>query len=368
MIADEEGFLRPLVEEDACSGCALCEKTCPPLTGRASDKRANPNVFAGWHKDPEIRAKSSSGGAFSALAQSILADGGVVVGAAFSEKNEVAHICIEHPGDLDRLRRSKYVQSRIDGTFQATRTFLEQGRRVLFVGTPCQIAGLTSYLDDDPDTLFTVDFICHGVPSPELFRCYLEWLENRFGQSLDAFNFRDKRQGWQNVMASVRVGDGKQSLLKGPLNSYYHGFVAGVSLRPSCYECRHMNYPRPSDLTLGDFWGIGEVEPFPFPEQTTRGISLLLANSEKGDSLLHKAAPKLVLVERTREEAQRRNIHLQRPAKRPAARDTFYGKVAQSGFAGVETVLRLPLKRRAVQWVKENIHPDVVKRLRRMAR
>ena len=300
---DEEGFLYPVVDKEVCVDCGLCEKVCPVLNQR--EERKPLEVYAAFNKNEEIRMQSSSGGVFTALAEQIIQEGGVVFGARFNEDWEVIHDYTETAVGLSAFRGSKYVQSRIGDTFNQAEQFLKQGRSVLFSGTPCQIAGLKLFLRKEYENLLTVDFICHGVPSPGVWRKYLEELIAREGKKknsvlshsnpilpnsmrdISRIEFRNKRLGWKKysfaLTLSVPIGHGAKNtvLLSEPYNEniFMKGFLADLYLRPSCYACPSKSLKSGSDVTIGDYWGIQNIKP---EIDDDKGICCFLINTEKG--------------------------------------------------------------------------------------
>ena len=304
-----DGFSYPIIDEDKCKSCGLCSKVCPVLT--ANHRKGNcheteTKCLAAWNKDSEIRMKSSSGGIFSVFAESIINQGGVVFGAAWNESMDLQHKGIDEADKLDALRRSKYVQSDPLNTYNEVANHLREGRKVLYCGTPCQIAGLTSFLGNkDYDNLLTVDVLCQGVPSPELFKKYINEIEYESGMKVTDVNFRTKEKGWRCglllLLLRARNGD-KTSNLKRVLdnNEYYNSFLRGYFHRPSCYDCQfkcnHQGYY--SDLTIADFWKIGNKIPLKVPDYT-KGISAVIVNTEKGKHYFESCAENMEVIERT---------------------------------------------------------------------
>lgn len=294
MVEDTEGFLYPEVDASLCIGCKLCEKVCPELNEGL--ERLPLKLYAAINEDDEIRKASSSGGIFSALAEAIIADGGVVFGARFNEHWEVVHGYTDNVEGLADFRGSKYVQSRIGTSFHDAKKFLQQGRKVLFSGTPCQIAGLKNYLRRDYENLMTVDFICHGVPSPKVWREYLkeEVAQQHNGKDsvlprpipereflIKDISFRDKKFGWKKysfaLTLSTTNGSGEeiQFCSHKPLTEspYLRAFLVNLFLRPSCYACSANAGKSGSGITIGDFWGINNALP---DLDDDKGISLVL--------------------------------------------------------------------------------------------
>ena len=290
MAADSEGFLYPQVDETLCVNCGLCQKACPIL------KKQMPSgetvaAYAAYTPDEEIRKVSSSGGIFSVLAREILNRGGVIAGAAFDEDLSVRHILVETDRELDRLRGSKYVQSRMEDTYIQIRDLLKQGRTVLFTGVSCQVAGLKTFLGRDYDNLYTVDVLCHGVPSPKVWAKYCREKESIYGEMPGVVSFRDKRMGWRKYSISMKFGKRVEYCRRGDEDAYLQVFLKDLCLRPSCHSCRFKAFPRLSDLTIGDAWGIEKQIP---ELDDDRGTSVVLLNSPKGKGLWDAVAENLV--------------------------------------------------------------------------
>ena len=299
MQESEDGFLYPVVNKEICIDCGWCEKVCPVLN--QGNERKPLGVYAAKNKDEKIRIQSSSGGIFTLLAEQIIRENGVVFGARFNENWEVVHDYTENMAGLEPFRGSKYVQSKIGDTFKQTEYFLKAGRKVLFSGTPCQVAGLKLFLKKDYRNLLTVDFICHGVPSPMIWRMYLKGLVARQGdgknsvlshssspilnsiRDISHIEFRNKDLGWKKysfaLTLSVPYGHGVKNtvLLSEPYkqNIFMKGFLSDLYLRPSCYTCPVRRFKSGSDITLGDFWGIQNVLPM-FDDD--KGISAFMIN------------------------------------------------------------------------------------------
>ena len=315
MQEDSEGFLYPKVDLNVCIDCHLCEKVCPIKNQGA--EREPLGVYAAKNPNEKIRMQSSSGGVFTILAEKILDEGGVIFGAAFNDKWEVEHRFVERKDELVKFRGSKYVQSKIGESYRNAETFLKEGRKVLFSGTPCQIAGLKKFLRKDYDNLFTVDFICHGVPSPGVFRTYLQEKINIEsarqgggkntvllpciplitesdgldckGLEIKSIAFRDKRNGWKKygfalVLSKASAAGEKNSVSLSykslNKNLFLRGFLKNIYLRPSCYACKARDFRSGSDVTLADFWGIGKLNR---SLDDDKGVSMLIINTSKGN-------------------------------------------------------------------------------------
>lgn len=298
-----DGFYYPEIGKRLCVDCGLCERICPVSGGTNKDEILN-NAYAAKHRDECVRAGSSSGGAFSAIAANVLRDGGVVFGAAFDPEFTVKHTCVDREEDLERLRGSKYVQSRIGDAFSKARTYLEEGRTVLFSGTPCQIAGLKSFLKKDYDGLLTVDFICHGVPSPAMWRSYLRYREQEAGSEVRKVSFRDKAHGWQNYSMALEFADGTKSTIPIREDLYLKGFLSNLFLRRSCYQCKFKGENYYSDLTMGDCWGADSIAP---ELNDNKGLSLVLSNTPKGEDAIARAGDHLELYSIDKKAALKSN-------------------------------------------------------------
>lgn len=283
---DNHGFRYPLVDENKCVNCGLCEKVCPVLNQYAPKDPIN--VYAGINSDDVIRSNSSSGGVFASLAESVIKNGGAVFGAGFDSDWEVEHVFIETEKDLHILRGSKYLQSRIGNTYKKAQEFLNQGRIVLYSGTSCQTAGLKRYLRKDYDNLITVDVVCHGVPSPLVWRKYLDQLIDQSGctskDDIKYIDFRDKMTGWKSFSLTIKKSD--RVVIFHEIhnqNQFMRLFLTNLSIRPSCFKCPAKQGKSCSDITLADYWGIDRLYP---QADDDKGISLIIVNSDKGSEFL----------------------------------------------------------------------------------
>ena len=310
MISDKEGFLYPNVNIKNCIECHLCEKVCPILNVRDNTIPEDTPTYAAYNPVEKQRLTSSSGGVFQLLASYILDNKGIVCGAQFDEKYQVHHACIDNPNDLEKLKRSKYVQSSIRNVYKQIRSYLLEERFVMFVGTPCQIAGLKSFLRKEYERLLTVDLVCHGVPSPGVWQKYLHERVAEFAKQnrnedvsnikIEDISFRDKRKSWREFNLSISFsfdsnGINVISVKKGSglytkyawEDEYMLSFLHNFSLRPSCYKCHFRNGKCKSDLTLADFWRINEVST---DEELIgeKGTSVVHINTKKGMDLFDK--------------------------------------------------------------------------------
>lgn len=292
MNEDKEGFLYPVIEKEKCIHCHKCEKVCP--IQNTNNLNTKTESFVGYSRNEQVRNQSSSGGIFSVIAEWILQQRGVVFGAAFDENYEVHHIAIETKEELEKLRGSKYVQSRLEKVYPEVKQYLEMRRKVLFTGTACQIAGLKKYLNKGYENLYTVDVLCHGVPSPKIWRMYLEDKKRQYHTSIEKVEFRNKVNGWKNYSMNIVFSDIQQYCVNFFEDKYIRMFLENIDLRPSCYKCHFKAFPRISDMTIGDSWGIEKYMP---DMDDDKGTSVILVHSTNGDRMFGEIREKLIVRE-----------------------------------------------------------------------
>ena len=313
MKEDAEGFLYPDVNKEQCIDCGLCEKVCPVLSKVA--EREPLQVYAAKNLNTTIRVQSSSGGIFTLLAEQVLNQRGVVFGARFNSKWEVVHDYTETIEGLDVFRGSKYVQSFVGDTYKQAENFLKKGRLVLFTGTPCQIKGLKLFLRKEYTNLLTVDFVCHGVPSPKVWNLYLKQISS--GMKLDNINFRDKSDGWKNFSFLYKY-QGQKIKENFESNLFMKTFLSNLSLRPSCYSCNVKKGKSLSDMTMGDFWGIQHIQS---DLDDDLGTSLLMIYSP---SVKHMLLGNCTLSSHELEKAVKYNMCITRSVAEPINRAYFF--------------------------------------------
>ncbi len=287
---DGEGFLRPVIDSEKCMECRICEVSCPVLN--KVEVNTETLAFAAYNTDNYIRVHSTSGGIFSLLAKKIIKQGGVVYGAAFENDFSVAHRRIESEEQLPSLYGSKYVQSRLGNCMKMVKIDLEDGIKVLFSGTPCQIAGLKAFLGKDYPNLITQDLICHGVPSPKVWKKYLAFRRSKAKSDIKEICFRSKINGYRNPQFQIRFANGVVSQENVGDNLYYRGFLLNLFLRPSCYSCVFKSSTRNSDITLADFWGGEHISPDMITDD--KGVSLVLVHSSKGRDMWEELSEDVV--------------------------------------------------------------------------
>lgn len=331
MKTDSEGFKNPRVETSRCVQCGICVKTCPVLN--CETKRAaleQPVVYAGWNRDESVRLASSSGGVFSAYANAILNRGGVVVGARYTEDLRVEHVLIEDREKLWEICQSKYTQSDMGDVFLQVKEKLEEGRTVLFCGTPCQVAGLSSFLKGKRENLFTCDFICHGVISPMVYEKYIADLARMEKSRAKSIQFKNKDYGWNRFSTRIVFENGEVYQKDRNEDRYTMGYTKHhLYLRPSCHQCRFRNIPREADVSLGDFWGIGKINP---ELDDDKGTSAILINTEQGRRLNDWARTDLYLTEQTLEAVLAGNMSLKNSPPEGEFREYFFKNIKRKRF------------------------------------
>ena len=322
MEEDEEGFLYPQIQQTSCINCGRCRDVCPVLSPPSLN--VGENVFACAAADLDQRLASSSGGVFSLLAERILSQGGLVCGAAYDTIDRVVHILIRDPKELAKIRGTKYVQSEIGSAFRQIESALNEGRIVLFSGTPCQVAGLKSFLGKDPETLLTVDLICHGVPSPGVWRDYVRILSK--GSSVVKMNHRAKDPDTGKTLFSYQLASGEQYEKEQKDDLYIKGFLQNLFLRRSCFNCSFKGTRRCSDLTIGDFWSAKEFHP---TLADGMGTSAVIVHSEKGKEALDSVLGQTRSEKSGLREVETWNECLTRSVSPTEKREQFYARWKQ---------------------------------------
>lgn len=319
---DERGFYMPIINRDLCTDCGVCRKICPALH-KPSGNHEPKKVYAMWSKDALLRKNSSSGAVFSGLAKWILDQDGLVYGCALNEEHVAEHICISSLEELDQLRGSKYVQSRIGDIYSSVKVALKEGWKVLFTGTPCQIAGLKAFLGHaDCTNLYSMDIICHGVPSPMAFSDYMKASEEKQKARAKNISFRHKDPGWTNFSMRIEYENERIYQEIGRKDPYLNAFLKDCLTRDCCHTCPYTSTQRMGDLTAGDFWSYVSVSHEVRNDE--KGISIVLVNNEKGQRMLQAIKKDYVLQERTVSEGKRGNRCLSRPYPPSASKDLFW--------------------------------------------
>lgn len=332
---DHEGFWYPKVDLDKCINCHLCEKVCPMLhldTLKHNDFD-KPKVYGGFSNDIVIRFDSTSGGVFSMLANVMFKEKGYVSGAIYTDTFDVKNIVTNKKTDLRKLRSSKYLESNAEGLFKEIAALLKKGEKVLACGSPCQMAGLRQYLRKDYDNLIIVDFLCRATNSPKVFHKYLESLESKYGAKIVAIKDKNKDHGWHSLARKITFDDGQVYYGESEIDDYRRGYHMNVYERPCCYDCKFKGFPRMSDITLADFWGMQQIDP---EMDKNLGTSLVMINSKKGAEFFEKIKDKMTLKEYTLSDAVAGNRpaiygdHIDYPAG--INRDEFFKAIDEKPF------------------------------------
>lgn len=344
MHEDDEGFLYPKVDLSKCIDCHLCEIVCPCLN---QGKPHEPlTCYAAMNTNGDIRKQSSSGGIFTAIAEKIIVSGGIVFGASFDEKWQVNHAYVENIEELAAFRGSKYVQSRIGATFKQAESVLKKGRKVLFSGTPCQISALNHFLRKEYDNLLTVEVVCHGVPSPKIWREYLESLHLT---NIGNISHKDKSTGWRGY--SITIYDTTGNILlteRASENKYMMAFNRNLTLRPSCFYCPAKSGKSRADITLADYWGIEHFIP---QMDDNKGTSFLCVNTVKGNTFIEKLNIQLERIDYTK--TIRYNPCAYKSTSEPVDREQFWNDYTKMGINAL-----LSLRKQ-----KQNIFSRIIKRI-----
>ncbi len=281
MQSDEYGFYKPIIDKEKCVDCNLCENVCPLYKYKSQNFNV-PKVYAFMNSDEE-REKASSGGAFSAFAQYVLSQNGIVYGVVWNDELQAEHFRAATLADVEKMHGSKYVQGNTKRAFSQAKEDLENGRLVLFSGTPCQIAGLKSCLKKEYDNLITLDIVCHGVQAPLFLNKYKsEFLKNKNDEKILNINFRSKKNGWQMGSFTTKIVTNKDEYyLK---RDIYTDFM-DLTLNECCSDCRFTGMPRVADVTVGDFWGVDKYDK---SLNDGKGLSIVLINSQKASDVFEK--------------------------------------------------------------------------------
>lgn len=325
MQPDNEGFLMPIIDGEKCVDCGLCVKKCPVIHRPTFDEDSK-KIYAAYNLNKEQHQKSASGGLFSAFANYFYALGnGVVCASAFDSSLHLKFLSSVHKDDLKKLRGSKYVQSEIGFIYKEIKKLLVDKKEVFFLGTPCQVAGLRSFLGKEYVNLFTIDLVCHGVPSPDLFKSYLRMIGVNTRDEFDNYFFRSQKDSVYYINSYKRKGK-KAVLVQKKQHSYISAYLKGWIHRESCYNCNFTGEHRQGDITICDFWGVlsGKI---PFGKKVSKGVSMVMTNTIKGEKIFHKIKDQLYFEEKTFEEALIDNHNLVRPDVRPQERDYIYDEL-----------------------------------------
>lgn len=343
IIDDNDGFGYPaFTSSSSCIDCGYCEKVCPILKDEAEEIKV-PLAYAAFSRNDTLRMESSSGGVFTELARQIIAKKGVVFGAVYGNMFEIKHRCIDNESDLWELRGAKYSESNLENSFSNILGRLKNGQKVLFSGTPCQVAGLKTFVKKEYDNLYCVDFVCHGVPSPMAWKAYIEYRakHDADGEFPKAINLRSKSTGWSRYQYSneFEYKDGKKCSIPSSDSLFMKLFVGNYISRISCENCMFKGYSRVSDITLGDFWGIWDIDP---EMDDNKGTSVVLIQSEKGQTLWNEISDKIKFKEVTLEQASQQNPSMLTSSKANSNRNIVLDQIREGHIEECEKLFVQP--------------------------
>jgi len=334
---DDEGFFYPHTNTDLCTNCSLCELTCPTKNDVCNIHPQD--TFVSYSLIDNIRQKGSSGGLFQTIAEYVIRSGGIVFGARFDQNWNIIHDYTDTIKGITAFCGSKYLQSNTGNSYKQSKSFLDKGKMVLYSGTPCQIYGLKKYLRKEYANLITIDFVCHGVPSPKVWQSYLDYSISKKGisrQKIAHISFRDKCTGWKRYSLTIKDDQGTKASTPFKKSSYMQLFLRNFILRPSCYNCRFKNGTNISDITLGDFWGVTDIRP---DLDDDKGLSILLVNSPKGMEIVSKQTS-IICNPMPLSECIHKNPSYNEAVTEPADRPLFWNEFNQDGFVGAIKFLK----------------------------
>ncbi|MDD2490456.1 MAG: Coenzyme F420 hydrogenase/dehydrogenase, beta subunit C-terminal domain [Bacilli bacterium] len=340
MVEDEEGFLYPNVDKGKCINCGLCNMVCPMMNNKVKNKKAK-EVYACINKDKKVLLNSSSGGVFAALALSIIKENGIVYGALYNDSMEVVHKSIDCQELIIKLQGSKYVESKIDNCFKEIKKYLNNNKKILFSGTPCQVAGLKTYLKKDYDNLFTCDFICTGVPSRKIFKAYRDYYQAKYKSKLTNIEFRHKKNGWLNFGVLFSFNKKKKYQLRYE-NAYINALYNQLIIRPSCYACQFKDIKSGSDIKLGDYWFIKNKHPEFY---NYNGVSSVIICSKKGQKLFNKVRDQFYIQSSSYKALLDTNKALNTVSKEPKNRKEFFVKIKDASDEEIIKYLNMLMKK-----------------------
>lgn len=328
MVEDEEGFLYPVVDKEKCVNCGLCSKVCPWLNEIKNKESFAPICYAVKNKDKNVQKISSSGGAFGVFANVILEQNGYVCASIMNDSFIVSHSITDNKKDLVKMYGSKYVISDLKDNFLTIRKLLNENKKVLFCGVPCQVNALLNFLPKNYENLYTIEIICHGVPSQKLFSKYIEYLEKKDNCKVLKYEFRNKKAAYWGTFKSLATIEKNRKKYDKKINAdfdkYYNNFLEANCYRESCYVCKYAKKERNADITIGDFWGIEHIKPN-FIDKN--GVSEIIINTKKGKMLFEIVENNIEYEMVNFSEVIKYNKQLESPSKRLKTRNDFYQNI-----------------------------------------
>lgn len=322
MLEDEEGFRYPVVNKKECINCGLCKKVCPIINmATKNDILDSLEFYAAYNKSDEILKNSSSGGLFWIFVDYILKNKGIIYGVVQESTYNVKFIRATTKEECFPIRGSKYLQAHVDDIYNQVKEDLENGKYVLFSGTPCQVAALYKTLKKEYEKLYTIDVVCHGVPSNKVFTKYVDWMQKKYKQKVTNIKWRDKIKGWGPNRVTVYFENGTKSTTISRENPFQRGFLDNLYLRPSCYECKYAKLPRIADISLADFWGYEGILK---EENENKGISAVIISSKKGREIFEKTKDEINYHPVSKEYLTARSRHSYIYPEENKKRDSFF--------------------------------------------
>lgn len=361
-----EGFLYPVIDENKCTNCSLCLNTCP-VASIVEEKDFSQQYYAVWAQDKQVLKNSSSGGVFYPLAESFIKRGGYVCGCINDENCLPKHILTNNAKDLLKMQGSKYVESYIGHIYLRVREKLNEGIEVLFTGTPCQVAGLYKFLEKPFANLTSIDIICHGVPSRLLFSEYLKWQAKVHKGKITDYRFRSKdKHDWSLTYKMTVSKTHKNKVVEhmASLDPYYYSFLQGITYRESCYTCKYSSMNRVSDITIGDFWGIEQLDS---RLNNPNGVSAVIINTNKGEAVFSNIKYLFFYESVCADQIKKCNGNLIAPTKRPQERTMIYLNLREQGFARLAKK-DLKHKRYFVEKIKDYIPNRIRQKIKKIIR
>ena len=337
MREDEFGFVYPYINQDKCINCGICKKVCA-YNNDSVENKFEKKVYGAVSKDDKILNSTASGGVFTSIATEFIKQNGVVFGCSLEKENNkfiVKHIKVDNLDDLEKLKGSKYVQSDITNIFKEIKDCLKDNKKVLFSGTPCQVAAIKKFTNN-PDNLFTIDIICHGVPNNKMFNDYIDYENKKNNIVIEDFKFRDKSKGWGlNYSYTIK---GKKIVKPSFKSSYYQMFLDSITYRKNCYSCPYANSNRVGDITIGDYWGIEKEHPEYIHSKIfdcKKGISCLIVNSVKGEKAIKDYPNEIRILESNLKKVKLHNSQLNMPSKYNYNRDVVLNIYLKEDYKSV---------------------------------
>ncbi len=321
-----EGFQIATIDQNKCVDCGMCRKVCPALN--EVDKYQDAAEVYAFKADDELRKNSTSGGAFAALADAVIAQNGVFYGAAQLDDFSVAHIRGESSDDLTKMQGTKYIQSDLTACYAQIENDLKQGRKVLFSGTPCQVDGVKRFINVKnlpAENFFAVDIICHGVPSPAFYQAYIQWLEKEYGSNVTEYKFRSKKISWRGSSCYAKLANDQELINDKKLCAFMNVYYSDNITRESCYSCPYTSKNRVGDLTISDYWGLEDLDK---SFEDALGVSMILVNTDKGRALFEQSKGEKIAGS----IGAAKQPQLTKPTERPQTRDEFWIEYEKNGI------------------------------------